>query len=122
MLIGELSAKSGVSRDTIRYYQRIGLLGPAPSQGSTNNYRCYTARDLTRLGMIRHAKALGFSLGEITEVIAAWEDDQLSIDEKRTLLQVKLEQVEEKALALAALNSGLRAALDKVGQPCDDDF
>lgn len=122
MLIGELSAKSGVSRDTIRYYQRIGLIGPALSQGSTNNYRCYTARDLTRLGMIRHAKALGFSLSEITGVIAAWADDQLSVDEKRVRLQAKLEQVEAKALALAALDSGLRAALKKVGQPCEDDF
>lgn len=122
MLIGELAAKSGVSRDTIRYYQRIGLLDPALSKGSTNNYRCYTTRDLTRLGMIRHAKALGFSLAEIIGVIAAWADDRLSADEKRARLRTKLEQVEAKALALAALDSGLRAALEKVGQPCEDDF
>ncbi|ARU96171.1 MerR family transcriptional regulator [Tatumella citrea] len=122
MLIGELAAKSGVSRDTIRYYQRIGLIGPAPSNGGTNNYRCYTARDLTRLGMIRHARALGFSSGEITEVIVARGDEQLSVDEKRARLQAKLEQVEAKAIALAALESGLRATLEKVGQPCEDDF
>ena len=100
----------------------MGLLDPALSKGSTNSDRSDTTRDLTRLGMIHQAKALGFSLAEIIGVIAAWADDRLSADEKRARLRTKLEQVEAKALALAALDSGLRAALEKVGQPCEDDF
>ncbi len=120
MLIGELSAKSGVSRDTIRYYQRLGLIGATPVSGHTNNYRHYTATDLRRLGMVRHAKALGFSLAEITAVISDWADDTLTAEEKTRRLQVKLLQVEEKARALDALRIGLLSALEKAGQPCDD--
>jgi DNA-binding transcriptional MerR regulator len=63
MLIAELERQSGLSRDTIRYYERIGLLEPAPRR--SNGYRDYDAHSLVVLNFIRAAQEIGFSLDEI---------------------------------------------------------
>ena len=62
MLIGELSRRSGYPSETIRYYERIGLL-PAPAR--VRKYRHYGATDLERLAFVRCARALGFTLNEV---------------------------------------------------------
>jgi DNA-binding transcriptional MerR regulator len=65
MRIGELSRRSGLSRDTIRFYERNGLLSSAPSSGDTNNYRDYPEQALERLMMIGEAREAGFSVSEL---------------------------------------------------------
>ena len=122
MRIGELCAKAGVPRDTVRYYERQGLLDKASQPNASNNYKLYSAVDLQRLKMIKHAKMLGFTLSEISEVLAVWVDSQFSVEQKQASLQRKLLQIEEKERALAALRVGILNALNKVGQPCDDAF
>ena len=67
MRIGELARQVGVNIQTIRFYEREGLL-PAPRR-KPSGYRLYTDEDLHRLRFIRQAKALGFSLEEIREVL-----------------------------------------------------
>ncbi len=122
MRIGELCAKAGLPKDTVRYYERQGLLEKIPQPNVSNNYKVYSAVDLQRLKMIKHAKMLGFTLGEISEVLAIWVEDQFTVEQKRASLQRKLVQIEEKERALAELRAGIINALNKVGQPCDDAF
>ncbi|MEG3133294.1 MerR family transcriptional regulator [Rouxiella sp. T17] len=122
MRIGELCSKSGLPKDTVRYYERQGLLEKIPQPNGSNNYEVYSAVDLQRLKMIKHAKMLGFTLAEIADVLAVWVDKQFTAEQKRACLQRKLVQIEEKEKALAELRAGINNALNKVGQPCDDLF
>ncbi len=66
--IGELADRAGLNAKTIRYYEEIGLL-PEPAR-STGGYRLYSAADAERLRFIKGVQRLGFSLGEIGEVLA----------------------------------------------------
>src|SRR5690349_19187830 len=65
--IGKLARAAGVGVDTVRFYERAGLLPEAPRTAS--GYRTYAAADVGRLRFIRRAKALGFSLEEIAELL-----------------------------------------------------
>ena len=67
MKIGELAQKAEVNIDTVRYYERQGLL-PAP-QRLRSGYRQYEAQDVSRLRFVRRAKALGFTLIEIRDLL-----------------------------------------------------
>lgn len=69
MLIGELARESGFSRDTIRYYEKIGLIELPRNARKDNNYRDYPAEVLHRLVAIRNLKQLGFTLEEIREIL-----------------------------------------------------
>ncbi|WP_320711428.1 MerR family transcriptional regulator [Enterobacter asburiae] len=122
MRIGELCAKTGLSKETVRYYQRQGLLENIPRPNRSNNYKVYSAVDLQRLNMIKHAKMLGFTLAEISEVLAVWVDDNFTAEQKQASLRRKLQQLEEKEATLIELRARLQNALNKVGQPCVDTF
>lgn len=122
MQIGELCVKAGLSKDTVRYYERQGLLDKIPQPNISNNYKVYSAVDLQRLKMIKHAKILGFTLSEIADVLTVWIEDEFSVAQKRACLERKLIQIEEKELALKELRAGINNALFKVGLPCDDAF
>lgn len=122
MRIGELCAKTGLSKETVRYYERQGLLENIPQPNRSNNYKVYSAVDLQRLNMIKHAKMLGFTLSEISEVLAVWVDDKFTAEQKRDSLQRKLQQLEEKEAALIELRARIKNAINKVGQPCVDTF
>lgn len=122
MQIGELCAKAGLPRDTVRYYERQGLLSKIPQPNLSNNYKVYSAVDLQRLKMIKHAKMLGFTLSEIADVLTVWIEDKFSVEQKRSSLERKLLQIEEKEQALMTLRAGILHALNKVGKPCNDTF
>lgn len=69
MLIGELARRSGLSRDTLRYYERLSLLS-AGGRGTSNGYRHYGAESVARLHRIQHMKSIGFTLREIRQLLA----------------------------------------------------
>lgn len=120
MRIGEITRLTGVSKDTVRFYERLGLLDTAPQPGMTNNYKAYSAQALRRIELIGHAKALGFTLKEIAEVIAVWQENSLDAASKRSMLARKIEQLDDKARSMASLRAGLVDALNKVETGCDD--
>ncbi|MEO0376447.1 MAG: MerR family transcriptional regulator, partial [Cyanobacteria bacterium P01_A01_bin.17] len=64
MKIGELAKRTDLSIDTIRFYEKKGLLDPKHVQRRANNYRNYTEEAVGRLKLVREAKRLGFSLSE----------------------------------------------------------
>lgn len=120
MRIGELCKHADVSRDTVRYYERMGLLDKAPQPNASNTYKHYSAVSLQRIRLITHAKALGFTLAEIADVIHVWDGPEFGAAEKEARIRKKLDELDEKRAALEALRESLTAALDKVGGPCDD--
>lgn len=101
--IGALAEKAGVGVETVRFYQRRGLLR-AP-QRAHGRIRHYGPNDVERLNFIRSAKELGFSLDEIAELLRL--DDGTDCDEARSLGEQKLADVRQKILALKRIERAL---------------
>ena len=109
MKIGELAQQAQVSIDTVRYYERQGLL-PEPLRRASG-YREYGAGDIRRLRFVRRAKALGFTLIEIRDLLdlSSHRDDDMA-DMKATAI-VKLVEVEEKLAELTRIRDALKTLL-----------
>ena len=106
MKIGELAQRAGVSIDTVRYYERQGLL-PAPER-MASGYRRYDQGDVARLRFIRRAKALGFTLVEIQELLALSGRRADDMGELKAAANEKLVDVEAKLAELTRIREGLR--------------
>lgn len=113
MLIGEIVQQTGVSRDTIRYYERLGLLQADGRPAKANNYKAYPAATVTRLAMIQQAKSLGFSLAEIAEGFDLLDNEQLSDAEVQARAADKLALIDEKIRALEAMRGSLVHSLEQ---------
>lgn len=111
MLIGELARKTRTSRDTIRFYQRLGLVSGRVPAGGSNRYRHYDERMVARLALIHHAKGLGFSLAELRSLADAWESGSLTRAEKRKLFLDKLALADQRIADLRRVKRYLQAKL-----------
>lgn len=96
MLISELAKRTGLSAETIRFYEKQGLLDSSHCVRLKSNYRKYTQAAIERLEIIKRAKLLGFTLGEIQSFVAEWEGKQLSVEEKEQLITDKIKIVEQR--------------------------
>ncbi|HSG63677.1 MAG TPA: heavy metal-responsive transcriptional regulator [Gammaproteobacteria bacterium] len=103
--IGRLAALSGVSIDTVRYYEREGLL-PKPARRASG-YREYRASDVERLRFVRRAKDLGFSLSEIAELLSLTDDRQADMQGVKHKAEERLAQVQAKITELKRVERGL---------------
>jgi MerR family mercuric resistance operon transcriptional regulator len=88
--IGELSRRTGCNIETIRYYERIGLMPAPPRRG---RYRSYGPEDVGRLGFVRRARALGFTLDEVRALLALAAGGQASCADARDLAAAHLRDV-----------------------------
>ena len=111
MAIGELARAIGTKAETIRYYERIGLL-PPPSR-TASNYRSYGALELARLSFVRRARALGFSIEQVRELLALSDCRDRSCDAVDALAREHLATIDAKIADLSALRSELA---DVIGQ------
>ena len=107
--IGALARALGISPDTLRLYERHGLL-PPPAR-SPSGQRLYRPETLARLHVVRAALALGFSLAELSEVFAQRARGEAPCRRVRALAQEKLEALEEELRSLALLREALRSTL-----------
>lgn len=105
MQIGDLSQETGVNIETIRYYERIGVL-PKPARQS-NGRRSYGEADAQRLGFIRHARDLGFDLASIRILLALQEQPEASCEDASRIAAEQLEAVESRIARLLNLRSEL---------------
>ena len=101
LFIGHLAREAGVSTDTIRYYEHVGLL-PRPGR-SNARYRIYHPESLKRLRFIQKAQKLGFSLAEIKEVLDLRETGNLPCDSVIQMAQKRLSGLEAQLATLSAL-------------------
>ncbi|MDR6610487.1 MerR family transcriptional regulator [Pseudomonas synxantha] len=100
MKIGELEARSGASRHTLRYYEQIGLISPLRQ---TNNYRVYTAQTLQDLDFIQRAQSMGFSLGEIGEILDAQRNKLIDCADGAKLIEKKMAEIKQKIANLQSI-------------------
>lgn len=104
--IGELARQAGLSVETLRYYERRGLIPPPARLAS--GYRIYPAETLDRLTFIRRGKALGFSLEEIAELLQLEVNPQQSAAQVKTRVDARITAVEEKIRQLQQLKQSLQ--------------
>ena len=105
MKIGELSRATGTHIETIRYYERIGLL-PAPLRTAAN-YRSYGDTHRARLAFVRHSRELGFTIEEIRSLLDLSDHPERDCADADRIATRHLEQVEEKIAQLSLLREEL---------------
>lgn len=105
MKIGELSRATGTNIETIRYYERIGLL-PAPLRTGAN-YRSYDGAHRARLAFVRHSRDLGFTIEEIRSLLDLSDHPDRDCADADRIATRHLEQVEEKIAQLSLLRDEL---------------
>ncbi|MEG3788813.1 heavy metal-responsive transcriptional regulator [Lysobacter sp. CCNWLW3] len=110
MQIGLLAKRAGVPIDTVRYYERNGILPPPERQAS--GYRAYDERDVERLRFLRRAKALGFTLVEIRDLLDLSSRRDGDMAALKATASEKLADVERKLAELTRIRDGLRELIE----------
>src|SRR5688572_8487639 len=105
MLIGELSRRTGLSRDTIRFYEKKGLI-PAKLRRE-NNYKEYPEQIFNRLMLIRKVKGMGFTLTEIEAFFNQWNEEGASCQNQVSTLENKITRIDEQILLLTKLKESI---------------
>ncbi len=108
--IGALASQTAVGIDTIRYYERRRLIAVPPRRAS--GYRAYPADTVQRLRFIRRAKALGFTLEEIGELLALSQQRERGVKGVKAAAQAKLMRVEATLRDLQRVRAGLKKLID----------
>ncbi len=106
MTIGKTASKAGVGVETVRFYERRGLIDqpPRPANGG---FRVYPEQTVERIRFIRQAQELGFSLAEIAGLLALRADPSADCAEVRDHAEAKLDEVDRKIAGLEHLRSAL---------------
>ena len=111
MTIGRLADAAGVNLETVRYYERIGLIPPPPrTQGK---HRAYAAEHVRRLTFIRRARELGFRIDDIRTLLVLVKPDHLSCGEVKEIASVHLSDVRTKLVDLVRLEAILSASVEQ---------
>ncbi len=123
--IGEITALTGLSADTLRYYEKIGLLRDVPR--SSSGLRSYGSRHLSTLKFIQRAKAMNFSLDEIARLLEMRSDPQHAREAVRALTHEKLADIEAQIEQLDLLRRELQLLVNlcqasEEGCPIIDDL
>jgi DNA-binding transcriptional MerR regulator len=107
MLIGELSKKTGFSRDTIRYYQKLGLIQEPGRAAHYNHYKDYSEMVLKRLLAIRKIKDYGFTLKETQGMLVLFEEGVLEHERGNRYIKRKISLIDNKIKELAEIKKRL---------------
>lgn len=118
MLIGIIAQESGFSRDTIRYYEKIGLLRLPKKARRENNYKEYSPSILSRLRAIRDLKKIGYTLAEIQQVITSYERGRLDCIAGKDQVLEKVRLIEEQIIQLQAVRLQLLEAVADCPDRC----
>jgi MerR family transcriptional regulator, copper efflux regulator len=110
MTIGAVAKRAGVPIDTIRYYEREGLL-PEPLRRASG-YRSYNESIIRQLRFIRRAKDLGFTLEEIRDLLALSADRHRGVKEVKQRAQQRLASIDERIAELMRIRKGLEQLIE----------
>ncbi|MEW2086630.1 MerR family transcriptional regulator [Streptomyces sp. NPDC005283] len=112
MRIGELAARSGMTKDTLRFYEKIGLV---TGERLANGYRDFPPETVTWLQYVRTAQTLGFSLAEIARTGEELREAPNTAEALSALFEEKIKVIDARMTQLAALRADLEA---RVGTGC----
>lgn len=111
MLIGELSKQTGLSRDTIRFYEKQGLIKVGRRERRVNNYKEYSDSVLRRLLLFKKIKSYGFTLNESAEIISLLDANLASCNTIAKLSEDKIEVIDQKIAELFALKTLIKNSI-----------
>ena len=112
LTIGKVARRAGVGIETVRFYERQGLIDEPPRAAS--GYRHYPEDVVARLEFIRRAKQLGFSLGQIKELLTLRVEPSATCSDVKRRVDAKMADVEDKIRELQRI----KRALNKLGRSC----
>ncbi len=110
MKIGELATRAGVSVDTVRFYEKRGLL-PAPPRRASG-YRIYTDRAVERIRWVKFVQGLGLDLDEIREVLAMLEQGSASCENQRPRLSAVVDRLDRQIAGLVHTRARIAGFLE----------
>jgi len=113
LTIGKLAKQVGVGIETVRFYERQGLIDPPPRTDS--NYRIYPEDEVARLKFIKRAKSLGFTLHEIKELLFLRHDPHATKADIKDRTLAKIKDIEEKISDLTRI----KTSLEHLASACD---
>ena len=111
MSIGELSKMTGVGIETIRYYERLGLLKPIARKNS--GYRVFNRDSYRTLRFLKHAQELGFALSEIKDLLRLRADKESRCNDVKARAEKHLKEVKEKIEKLNSIQDVLSKLIDQ---------
>ena len=111
LTIGQIARRAGIGIETIRFYERKGLIEEPPRKES--GYRQYNEDAVTRLAFIQQAKTLGFSLNEIHELLSLRKSPGVTSREIKQLAEAKLADIENKIRMLRRMQRTLKKLVEK---------
>ena len=120
MLIGELSKQTGLSKDTIRFYEKLGLITASSNDMGTKSYKKYSLETIDRLSTIVQGKGLGFTLGEIKQLLDEWGGGEISKRDLIEIIERKIEEVVKKKQQLESIEVYLVNKLSKLHEDEDN--
>ena len=112
MKIGEIASKTGVSRDTVRLYDKLGLLVNVTRPHEYNTYKEYGPENVYRIGMIKEMQRIGLKLKECKGVIDALVNDEMNVEDRKEFIRGKIDATKEKISSLKKIQSFLQEHLD----------
>jgi DNA-binding transcriptional MerR regulator len=110
MKIGQVAGQAGVTVDTVRFYERVGVL-PPPAR-TESGYRDYEDGTVERIRLTRELQGLGFTLSDAVDALAAHDAGGATCESERWRLQAVLDRVDAKLAELTALRGRIAAAQD----------
>lgn len=113
MLIGELSRRSGLSRDTIRFYEKNGLIQVTRGERRDNNYKEYSEDVLKKLLAVKRIKGFGFTLREIADILQLMEINEATCDKLEETISSKIEWIDEQIRLLNATKMLLLSGIQR---------
>jgi DNA-binding transcriptional MerR regulator len=119
MLIGQLVKETGLSKDTIRFYEKHGLIKVSRKERRDNNYKEYSNDILTKLLTIKRLKGFGFTLNEVSELLDMIEVNEASCKNVSHKINDKITLLDEKIRELIAIRTLLLNGVNKCADGCN---
>ena len=105
MNIGEAAVRSGVPAKTIRYYESVDLIRPAPR--GANGYRAYSATDVETLRFVNRARSLGFTVKDVGSLLALYRDKKRASQRVKAVAEKHIDRIDRKMAELKAMRDTL---------------
>ena len=122
MFIGEISKRTGFSPDTIRWYEKIGLIQTSRSSNGDNDYRTFGEDSVRRLQLIKGIKVYGFTIKEVGLLLEQEDMDSLDCSAIGQFVNGKIAQIEAKIKEMELLKSNLESAMIACRGDCKEDL
>ena len=120
MLIGQLVSRTGLSKDTIRFYEKHGLITVSSKERRNNNYKEYSTDVLERLLTIKRLKGFGFTLNEVSDLLDMIEINEASCKNVSEKISDKVSLLDEKIRELITIRTLLLNGVSKCVKGCGD--